>query len=150
MATSNIENSVFSCRVFHCDYYLTKPLDKYDVAFSEFKGKPSKYCPVIRLFGSLQNGEKCCVHIHGVFPYLLICSHGPKTAITRQYLRHLTKSIDLALRVSFGAPRDTCYVFKITVVEAMYVCALVCCVCMVHTYVQHITTYLLKLPYSLS
>jgi DNA polymerase zeta len=119
MATSNIENSVFSCRVFHCDYYLTKPLDKYDVAFSEFQGKPSKYCPVIRLFGSLQNGEKCCVHIHGVFPYLLICSHGPKTAITRQYLRHLTKSIDLALRVSFGAPRDTCYVFKITVVEAI-------------------------------
>ena len=119
MANNVDRKAVFSCRIFHCEYYLSTPLDNFDVSFSEFRGKPVKYCPVIRLFGSTACGRKSCVHIHGVFPYLLIGLDGQKTAVTHQYLRYLTRSIDLALQVSFGASRDASYVFKITVVEAM-------------------------------
>lgn len=73
--------------------------------------------PVIRIFGSAPNGQKACVHIHGVFPYLLLPASCEK--VTDALLHRLSSSIDYALQVSLGGGnRGIQHVFKIIPVEA--------------------------------
>ena len=73
--------------------------------------------PVIRIFGSAPNGQKACVHVHGVFPYLLLPAGCQK--VTDSLLHRLAKSIDYALQGSLGGgSRGVQYVFNIMPVEA--------------------------------
>ena len=64
--------SVFSCRVVDIDYYLTSPVKGLDVSYSDFAGEAVQKVPIIRVFGATPVGQKACVHIHGVFPYLYV------------------------------------------------------------------------------
>ncbi|VBB26657.1 unnamed protein product [Acanthocheilonema viteae] len=58
-----------SMRNVTCDYYLEKPN-----GFNKFRLRTNIKVPIIRMFGILQTGQKCCVHVHGVFPYIVIRS----------------------------------------------------------------------------
>lgn len=107
----------FSCRIFHADSYLSAPLPLFDTTYSYFRGETVSQVPVIRIFGSAQNGQKACVHIHGVFPYLLLPANYQK--VTDSLLHRLSSSIDYALQVSLGGGnRGVQHVFKIIPVEA--------------------------------
>ena len=69
---STSSQSVFSCRVVDIDYYLTSPVKGLDVSYSDFAGEAVQKVPVIRVFGATPVGQKACVHVHGVFPYLYV------------------------------------------------------------------------------
>ena len=64
--------SLFSCRIVDIDYSMVPPIKGLDVTYSEFSGSPVRKVPVIRIFGSTPAGQKCCVHVHGAFPYLYV------------------------------------------------------------------------------
>ncbi|MFH4973977.1 hypothetical protein AB6A40_000686 [Gnathostoma spinigerum] len=56
-----------------CDYIMEKPN-----GFSRAHLNVPLKVPVIRLFGILEDGKKCCVHVHGVFPYVMLeCFESP-------------------------------------------------------------------------
>ena len=66
----------------------------------------------------LTTGQKTCVHIHGVFPYLYIPYDG--TQPVDRYLRQFASSVDKGLNVALGkASSDVQHVFQITLVSGM-------------------------------
>eukprot|EP00792_Barthelona_sp_PAP020_P004282 TRINITY_DN2019_c0_g1_i1.p1 TRINITY_DN2019_c0_g1~~TRINITY_DN2019_c0_g1_i1.p1 ORF type:complete len:1842 (+),score=394.87 TRINITY_DN2019_c0_g1_i1:30-5528(+) len=69
------ERPYLSCRIVHIDYYSSKKsyFDK------EIKDN-GKFANVIRIIGSSSCGQKCCLHIHGFYPYFYILA--PSNAIT--------------------------------------------------------------------
>ena len=68
----SLSQSRFSCRLVDIDSYVTSPLRGLDVTYSDFAGEVINKVPVIRVFGATPAGQKCCLHIHGVFPYLYV------------------------------------------------------------------------------
>ena len=107
----------FSFRIFHADSYLSAPMPSFDTTYSRFRGETVSLVPVIRIFGSAPNGQKACVHVHGVLPYLLLPAGCQK--VTDSLLCRLANSIDYALQVSLGgANRGVQYVFNVVPVEA--------------------------------
>ena len=64
---------VLSITVTSIDYYLAPPLPALDVEYSSSLGLKLKRVPVLRIFGaSTLDGRKACLHLHRVFPYLLV------------------------------------------------------------------------------
>ena len=64
----------WGARIVDIDYVLCKPIDNLDICLSSYSGNQLSLIPVIRIFGILnnKNNDKCCIHIHRVFPYLLV------------------------------------------------------------------------------
>lgn len=50
------------------------PFDTYRSAFGINGCLPR--VPVIRAYGATRHGQRCCLHVHNVFPYLYIEYHG--------------------------------------------------------------------------
>ena len=66
-------------RINQIDYSLIPPgnLDKSNLP----------RVPVIRIFGSSSTGQKACVHVHQVYPYLFVDYSGP---LTPRHGKHTT------------------------------------------------------------
>ena len=114
-------DTLFSCRIVTTDYYLAPPVKGLDVCYSDITTSAVERVPIIRIFGATPAGQKCCVHVHGVFPYIHVpCpSRGP---VERSYLQQLARSIDSALPLSAGhlsSRQKFNYVYKIIVVKGM-------------------------------
>lgn len=80
-----------------------------------------KYSLPIRLvlFLSCLSGQKTCLHLHGIFPYLYVPYDGYGQQADR-YLRQVAFSVDRALNVSMGNPSsNTQHVFKVALVSGM-------------------------------
>ena len=108
----------FSCRVTDIDYYTAGPVKDLDVCYSESRSSVVDKVPVVRIFGATPVGQKTCLHIHGVFPYIYVPCLCPDP--NEQYLEQVAKSIDYALQVSLGATSKTAtHVFKISIVKGM-------------------------------
>ncbi|XP_025054657.1 DNA polymerase zeta catalytic subunit, partial [Alligator sinensis] len=64
-------------------------------------------------------GQKTCLHIHGIFPYLYVPYDGYGQQ-SEHYLRQVAFSIDRALNVALGNPSSTVqHVFKVSLVSGM-------------------------------
>uniref|UniRef100_A0A8C5JPK4 DNA polymerase zeta catalytic subunit n=1 Tax=Junco hyemalis TaxID=40217 RepID=A0A8C5JPK4_JUNHY len=110
---------MFSVRIVTADYYMGSPLPGLDPCQSRFREAPAKRVPVVRVFGATPAGQKTCLHLHGVFPYLYVPYDGfgqhPEC-----YLRQVAFSIDRALNVALGNPSSTVqHVFKVSLVSGM-------------------------------
>ena len=85
------------------DYYLAPPLPALDVQYSPVLGAPLQRVPVLRIFGaSSVGGRKTCLHLHRVFPYLLVptIDSWPARPCEGLHTRvcQLAKSVEQALR----------------------------------------------------
>ncbi|XP_066587967.1 DNA polymerase zeta catalytic subunit isoform X2 [Prorops nasuta] len=92
---------MFTLTVVTADSYQASPLPDFDPVFSSFRGSEIKHVPVIRIFGSTPTGQKTCLHIHGVFPYLYIPCVVEKDF--NRYVYSLAASIDGAINASLGS-----------------------------------------------
>ena len=69
-------------------------------------------------FMSIYTGQKTCMHVHGVFPYLYVPYDG--TAPLDRYLRQFASSLDKAINVAQGHGQSTIqHVYKIVLVSGM-------------------------------
>lgn len=70
-------------------------------------------------FSCCVSGQKTCLHLHGVFPYIYVPYDGFGQQPER-YLRQVAFSIDRALNVSMGNPgSNNQHVFKVVLVSGM-------------------------------
>ncbi|KAM9778498.1 DNA polymerase zeta catalytic subunit isoform 2-T2 [Syngnathus typhle] len=110
---------MFAVRIVTADYYLASPIRNLDVCYSEFRESDVKKVPVVRIFGATPAGQKTCLHLHGVFPYIYIPydGHGQQP---ERYLRLVAFSIDRALNVAMGNPAsEVQHIFKVVMVSGM-------------------------------
>uniref|UniRef100_A0A096M919 DNA polymerase zeta catalytic subunit n=1 Tax=Poecilia formosa TaxID=48698 RepID=A0A096M919_POEFO len=64
-------------------------------------------------------GQKTCLHLHGVFPYIYVPYDGCRQQPER-YMRQVAFSIDRALNVAMGNPAaSTQHIFKVVLVSGM-------------------------------
>ncbi|XP_066463164.1 DNA polymerase zeta catalytic subunit [Eleutherodactylus coqui] len=111
---------MFSLRLVTADYYLAAPLPGLDVTRSPFRDCPVRRVPVVRVFGATPAGQKTCLHLHGIFPYLYVPYDGYGQKDPDRYLRQVAFSIDRALNVALGNPSaNVQHVFKITLVSGV-------------------------------
>ncbi|XP_072532805.1 DNA polymerase zeta catalytic subunit isoform X2 [Salminus brasiliensis] len=110
---------MFSVRIVCADYYMAAPLAGLDVCYSEFRDSEVKRVPVVRIFGSTPAGQKTCLHLHGVLPYIYVPYDGFGQQPER-YLRQVAYSIDRAVNISLGNPASSNqHIHKIIVVSGM-------------------------------
>ncbi|KAK2890528.1 DNA polymerase zeta catalytic subunit isoform X2 [Channa argus] len=110
---------MFAVRIVSADYYLASPIKTLDVCYSEFRESDVKKVPVVRIFGATPAGQKTCLHLHGVFPYIYVPYDGYGQQAER-YMRQVAFSIDRALNVAMGNPASTTqHVFKVVLVSGM-------------------------------
>uniref|UniRef100_A0A8D2JBW4 DNA polymerase zeta catalytic subunit n=1 Tax=Varanus komodoensis TaxID=61221 RepID=A0A8D2JBW4_VARKO len=110
---------MFSMRVVTADYYMSRPLPGLDPCQSHFREAPVKKVPVVRVFGATPSGQKTCLHLHGIFPYLYVPYDGCGQ-LPEHYLHHLAFSIDRALNVALGNSSSSLqHVFKVSLVYGM-------------------------------
>ncbi|XP_012275886.1 uncharacterized protein LOC105697279 isoform X2 [Orussus abietinus] len=103
---------MFSVLLVCADSYQAPPIPPLDPTFSEFRGSEIRHVPVIRVFGSTSTGEKTCLHIHGVFPYMYVPYTGEEDGDSLAY--RLAASLDSAINISLGsAGSNIQHVFKI-------------------------------------
>ncbi|KAJ8385944.1 hypothetical protein AAFF_G00179060 [Aldrovandia affinis] len=110
---------MFAVRIVTADYYMTSPIKDLDVCYSEFRESDVKRVPVVRIFGATPAGQKTCLHLHGIFPYIYVPYDGYGQQPER-YLRQVAFSIDRALNASMGNPSSSAqHVFKVALVSGM-------------------------------
>ncbi|GLH07153.1 Uncharacterized protein GBIM_12682 [Gryllus bimaculatus] len=109
---------MFSVRLVKADYYMSTPIPGLDARYSEFRGVEVKQVPVIRIFGSTGLGQKVCLHLHGVFPYIYIPYDG--CIEKEKFVYQIASAVDKALNVSLGNSNSrTQHVYKVTHVSAV-------------------------------
>ncbi|MBZ3873081.1 DNA polymerase zeta catalytic subunit [Sciurus carolinensis] len=110
---------MFSVRIVTADYYMASPLQGLDICQSPLTQVPVKKVPVVRVFGATPAGQKTCLHLHGIFPYLYVPYDGYGQQ-PENYLSQMAFSIDRALNVALGNPSSTAqHVFKVSLVSGM-------------------------------
>jgi hypothetical protein len=105
------------------DYNPSRCFQKKITGRSKQKTTDSFFPPQNATMGILKcgysfSGQKTCMHVHGVFPYLFVPYDGTKPS--DKYIKQFASSIDKALNVALGNAASTSqHVFKISVVSAM-------------------------------
>ncbi|CAF4639620.1 unnamed protein product [Rotaria sp. Silwood1] len=106
---------MISVRIVLTDHYITPVNSQFDPVYSKLR-HPIKQVPIIRIFGPNEEGKKVCLHLHGIFPYLLVKS--PTDEI--RYGEQLAQSLDMAINLSFEKGNtDTKHVHDINLVELL-------------------------------
>lgn len=98
---------------------MSSPIRELDVCYSDFRESDVKKVPVVRIFGATPAGQKTCLHLHGIFPYIYVPYDGFGQEADR-YLRQVAYSIDRALNISMGNPSSNVqHIFKVVLVTGM-------------------------------
>ncbi|CAF3854970.1 unnamed protein product [Rotaria sordida] len=106
---------MISVRIVLTDHYVTSVNSRFDPVYSKLR-HPIKQVPIIRIFGPNEEGKKVCLHLHGIFPYLLIKS--PTDEI--RYGEQLAQSLDMAINLSFEKGNtETKHVHDINLIELL-------------------------------
>ncbi|XP_063681020.1 DNA polymerase zeta catalytic subunit-like isoform X2 [Bolinopsis microptera] len=73
--SQSMDECVYVQRCVSVDDYLTAPIPQLDHVTCPLSGLPIRRVPVLRVYGATQIGQKACIHIHRVYPYLCIPVH---------------------------------------------------------------------------
>lgn len=121
--SSIIEKKAFvSVKLVTMDHYMASPITDLDVAYSSFRSSITYKVPVLRVFGPTRAGQKSCLHIHGIFPYMYV----PKpTEAPEGFIYQLAASIDKAINITLldggeagkSAPSSQHHVFKVSLFQ---------------------------------
>lgn len=89
----------------YTDYVLAPPgrFDRAESAFAAHKRLP--LVPVLRVFGATPSGQRCCVHVHNVFPYCYVEYRGalvPEAVLP--YIQKLGHALNRALAHALHQP----------------------------------------------
>lgn len=104
MSCSQSRGSLISVRCVVADHYQAEPIPGLDPLVSDFTGYNIRKVPIIRVFGSTSSGQRACLHIHGIFPYLYIpLPEGEKEG----FVYRLASSLDKAINISMQQGRAT-------------------------------------------
>ena len=109
----------FSLRIVDADFYLADPIKEQDICFSEFWQADTQKVPVIRIFGATPTGQKTCLHVHQVFPYIYIPvqPEEAKESVAKQFAKCLDCGIQVALGKSLARVQH--HVHKVEIVKGM-------------------------------
>ncbi|KAG0436335.1 hypothetical protein HPB47_018007 [Ixodes persulcatus] len=93
---------MFSLRIVTVDHYLAAPVPRLDPGFSRLGGWEVWKVPVIRIFGVTSGGQKACLHVHGVFPYLCVPFDEDSGERADKFAPMLASELDLLLNTAAG------------------------------------------------
>ncbi|XP_023293724.2 DNA polymerase zeta catalytic subunit isoform X1 [Lucilia cuprina] len=111
---------IFSLRLVIADFYMEKPVPGLDACYSEFRGKEIKRVPVIRIFGPNAQGQKTCMHVHGVFPYFYIPYDQKDFESLNKAIYQIALNLDKAINISLSQGSSSAqHVFKIQLVKGI-------------------------------
>lgn len=97
MSQSQSEGALISVRLVLVDHYMSEPVSGLDPLISDFRGYNIRKVPIIRVFGSTSAGQKVCLHLHGIFPYLYVPMPDRET---EGFVYRLAASLDKAINIS--------------------------------------------------
>ncbi|XP_034102434.1 DNA polymerase zeta catalytic subunit [Drosophila albomicans] len=113
-------DGIYSLRLVIADFYMEKPIFGLDPCYSELRGKEIKRVPIVRIFGANANGQKSCMHVHGVFPYFYIPYDKRDFETLERGILQIAMHLDKALNISLGqGSSDAQHVFKIQLVKGI-------------------------------
>ncbi|CAN6226497.1 unnamed protein product [Urochloa humidicola] len=101
-STPGTPTPVLSVRIVSIDYYMAPPLPGFDFSCSPFHGEEVEEVPVIRIYGSTPAGQKTCLHIHRVLPYLYVpCPEELLSNLDKgnSYITGLLSDLEKALQI---------------------------------------------------
>ncbi|KAF0907731.1 hypothetical protein E2562_020477 [Oryza meyeriana var. granulata] len=110
---------VLSVRIVSLDYYMAPPLPGFDFSYSHFHGEEVVEVPVIRIYGSTPAGQKTCLHIHRVLPFLYVpCTEDLLHNIEKgnSYITGLLSALEKALQIHCSSKKK--HVHGCTLVRA--------------------------------
>ncbi|KAL5566065.1 hypothetical protein UlMin_029229 [Ulmus minor] len=115
------EPKIFSLRIVSVDYCMAAPIPDLDVSYSSFQGERVNEVPVIRVYGSTPAGQKTCLHVHRVLPYLYVpCADIPIQAHQEgdAYSHAVSRAMEKALKLKSKAGLKRQYVHGCSLVRA--------------------------------
>ena len=103
--------ALISIRLVTMDYYMAAPSTEadnlLDPVYSHFRSAPIKRIPILRVFGTTPAGQKACLHLHGIFPYLYIpMPPGDHPGFLYRLASSLDKAINLTMAGNAAAEPD--------------------------------------------
>jgi len=99
MSQSQSEGVLISVRLVVVDHYMSEPVAGLDPLVSDFRGYNIRKVPIIRVFGSTTAGQKVCLHLHGIFPYLYVPLPDKEQ---EGFVYRLAASLDKAINISMN------------------------------------------------
>ncbi|XP_011292459.1 DNA polymerase zeta catalytic subunit [Musca domestica] len=113
-------DGIFSLRLVIADFYMEKPVPGLDPVYSEFRGKEIKKVPIIRIFGSNAQGQKTCMHVHGVFPYFYVPYDQKDFESVNKAIYQIAMNLDKAINISLSqGSSNVQHVFKVQLVKGI-------------------------------
>lgn len=114
---------MFSLRIVKVDHYLAPPVHPLDPTVSVFRGCEVWQVPVLRVFGVTHAGQKACLHVHGVFPYLCVPYDDEDEGCEQpggKFSQTLALELDRLLNVAAGKSNSSMqHVYNIEAIRAI-------------------------------
>jgi len=119
--SSQSRDCLVSVRCVVADHYQAEPVAGLDPLVSDFTGYNIRKVPIIRVFGCTLAGQRSCLHVHGIFPYLYVPLPGHVArGDTGGWVYRLAASLDRAINISMGQGRAAVqHVYKAVVVTGL-------------------------------
>ncbi|TPX33312.1 DNA-directed DNA polymerase [Synchytrium microbalum] len=110
------KDAVFALRIISCDYFQAPVRPGVDEEDGEF-GRITR-APIVRLYGSTPLGQKACVFLHRLYPYLLVNYSHPIDEL-EAFKTQLGHSINVCMNALQQSPRPQTHVRAIVPVKAI-------------------------------